>query len=68
MLDIFDIEKVKKLCEFYDESRGQYPETEFEGLSVFNFIVKELGMNKEYRPIFDYENYDVKNMRYLEED
>jgi len=61
-----DIEKIKKLCELYDERNGDYPETKFEGLSVFNFMVKELGMDKKYRPTFDDENYGVKNMRYLE--
>ena len=61
-----DIEKIKKLCELYDERNGDYPETKFEGLSVFNFMVKELGMNKKYRPIFDYVDYEVENMRYLE--
>jgi len=38
------IEQLKNLIMKYDVLNGEYPESMYEGLSVYEFILKELGI------------------------
>lgn len=46
------VEQLKKLIMKYDYDNGSYPESDYEGLSVYYFICKELGIE------CDLEEYD----------
>ena len=41
------IEKLKELCINYDDYFGNYPESQFEGVAVFNFICEKLGLKEK---------------------
>lgn len=49
---IIPIEQLKKLIIRYDRANGLYPESDYEGLSVYLFICEELNIepNLEYYP------------------
>lgn len=54
------IEQLKKLIMKYDYDNGSYPENDYEGLSVYYFICKELGIQcdlQEYNENFAYQKY-----------
>ena len=38
------VHELKELCDKYDKSEGEYPESRFEGRAVIMFILKELGI------------------------
>lgn len=38
------IEQLKNLIMKYDYDHGEYPESDYEGLSVYEFILQELGI------------------------
>ena len=42
-----DFNKLKELCEKYDKEEHDYPESEWEGESLFEFICHEMGWNKK---------------------
>jgi hypothetical protein len=46
-------EQLKRLIMKYDYENGSYPESDYEGLSVYSFVCKELGIE------CDLEDYDV---------
>lgn len=41
------IEQLKNLIMKYDVSNGEYPESMYEGLSVYEFILQELGIQSD---------------------
>ena len=52
------IEQLKKLIMKYDYENGSYPESDYEGLSVYSFICKELGIEYDLK---DYDSFPGKN-------
>jgi hypothetical protein len=36
------IEELKKLCDNYDECMGSWPESEFEGKTIYEWIIEKL--------------------------
>lgn len=46
---LLSLEDIKSLCIQYDKEEGSYPENEWEGKSVYNFIVNSF--NDEYKHI-----------------
>jgi hypothetical protein len=40
------IDELKKLCEEYDSTFSSYPEHQYEGMEVFEFICKKLDSGK----------------------
>jgi hypothetical protein len=51
-------EQLKRLIMKYDYENGSYPESDYEGLSVYSFICKELGIE------CDLEGYDAPDQKY----
>lgn len=51
-------EQLKNLIMKYDYDNGCYPESEYEGLSIYSFICKELGIE------CDLEEYDRPGQKY----
>jgi len=41
------IEKVKQICREYDEAYGSFPESQYEGKALWNYIATEVGVNGE---------------------
>lgn len=39
---LFTLENIKKLCIEYDKENGAYPEDEFQGMDVYQFICTKL--------------------------
>lgn len=51
-------EQLKSLIIKYDWGNGSYPESEYEGLSVYCFVCKELGIRCDLE---DYDSFPGKN-------
>ena len=50
------IEQLKNLIMKYDWANGEYPESSYEGLSVYEFICQELDIESDInRDLFDVE-------------
>ena len=39
---MISLNELKKMCKEYDRVNGQYPESFYEGLAVFRFIVEQM--------------------------
>lgn len=57
-------EQLKKLIMKYDYDNGCYPESDYEGLSVYSFICKELGIECDLE---EYDRPDQKYAKFLKE-
>jgi len=61
------LEKLEEWCKEYDVENGRYPETELQGLDVFEFLRwKITGEWKELTAKYDYIDYKIKNLIYKE--
>lgn len=68
--EVITLDKLEQWCREYDMHEGCYPESKFEGASVFEFLRwKITGEFKSIVVCYDYEDYDIINLKYaLEED
>jgi hypothetical protein len=57
------IEQLKNLIMKYDYDHGEYPESDYEGLSVYEFICHELGIKSD----FEYDHFNKKYAKLLKE-
>jgi hypothetical protein len=57
-------EQLKELIMKYDYGNGVYPESEYEGLSVYFFVCKELGIECDLE---EYDRPDQKYAKFLKE-
>ena len=66
----YSIEEIKKACELYDIENGDYPETEFEGFSVFEFLYYKLTGEKGcfFSAKYKKEKYKVAEMEYIKDE
>lgn len=60
------IEQLKQLIIQYDYCFGRYPESDWEGLSVYSFICEKLGLEEDidYYPYEKYITMRIKNNRW----
>lgn len=59
------IEQLKELIMKYDYDNGCYPESEYEGLSVYSFVCKELAIECDLEEYDD--TLDQKYAKFLKE-
>ncbi len=43
---ILSLDQLKELCKKYDKENGNYPESEYEGYSMYEYICEELGLEQ----------------------
>lgn len=54
------LEQLKNLIMKYDLANGEFPESSYEGLSVYQFICKELGISCDINnDLFDVEYFNL---------
>jgi hypothetical protein len=53
---MIDLIELKKFCNMYDEVFGKYPEFEYEGQSIYEFVEQRIEAEKQNRLNLMYNN------------